>query len=56
MKFNKEEKEILIDAVKHMQESHEIVRIDFGHNERIRNRANEMIKKLVKLIEKIDKL
>jgi RNA-binding protein YhbY len=56
MKFSKEEKEILIDAVKHTIESHQIVKIDFAHNERICNRANENITTLEKIIEKIDKL
>ena len=56
MKFNKEEKEILINAVKHSIESHEVVKVDFAHNERICNRANEKINNLVKIIEKIDKL
>jgi len=56
MKFSNEEKEILIDAVKHTIESHQIVKVDFAHNERICNRANEKITTLEKIIEKIDKL
>jgi len=56
MKFSNEEKEILIDAVKHTIESHEVVKVDFAHNERICNRANEKIINLEKIIEKINKL
>jgi len=56
MKFNKEEKEILINAVKHSIESYEVVKVDFAHNEAICNRANEKITDLEKIIEKINKL
>ena len=56
MKFNKEEKEILINAVKHSIESHEVVKVDFAHNEAICNRANEKITDVEKIIKKIDKL
>jgi RNA-binding protein YhbY len=56
MKFSNEEKEILINAVKHSIESHEVVKVDFAHNEAICNRANEKITDLEKIIKKIDKL
>ncbi len=55
MKFSNEEKEILIDAVKHTIESHQIVKVDFAHNKRIVDRADKKIIDLEKIIEKINK-
>lgn len=54
MKLTAKEKELIAQCLQKSIEDNEVVLIDFGHNEFIRNRAHARIMELEELIKKIE--
>ena len=54
MKLTAKEKELIAQCLQKSVEDNEVVLIDFGHNEFIRNRSHARIMELEELIKKIE--
>lgn len=55
MKLTSKEKDLILQCLHKSIEDNEVVIIDFGHNEFIRNRAHARIMELEELIKKVEK-
>lgn len=54
MKLTSREKELIAKCLRKSVEDDEIVLIDFGHNEFIRNRAHARIMEVEELLKKVE--